>query len=89
MPLRRRLEVSSGVATSMPMAFLKFRFRGCFRACWLTGALNGALTAHLPARVVSPCNVTSPCLHSSDAEQNFAIEIEMRNPTLLFFPQDI
>ena len=90
MPLRRRLEVSSGVATSMPRAFLKFRFRCCFRAFWLTGALtgalNGALTGalKLPARVVSPCNVTSPCVHPSDAEQNFAIEIEMKKLTLLF-----
>ena len=41
-PLRRRWEVSSGVATSMPRAFSKFRFRGCFRACWLTGTLTGA-----------------------------------------------
>ena len=47
MPLRRRLEVSSGVATSMPRAFLKFRFRGCFRACWLTGALTGTLNGAL------------------------------------------
>ena len=50
----------------------------------LPAHLTAHLPAHLPARVVSPCNVTSPCLHSSDAEQNFAIEIEMRNPTLLF-----
>ena len=50
----------------------------------LPAHLTARLPAHLPARVVSPCNVTSPCLHSSDAEQNFAIEIEMRSPTLLF-----
>ena len=47
----------------------------------LPAHLTAHLPAHLPARVVGPCNVTSPCFHSSDAEQNFAIEIEMRNPT--------
>ena len=51
--------------------------------------LPAHLTAHIPARVVSPCNVTFPCLHSSDAEQNFTIEIEIRNPNFEVFPQDI
>ena len=65
MPLRDRLEVSSGVATSMLRAFLKFCFRGCFTACWLISALTGARC--------QPCNATSQCLHVTDAEQNIPL----------------
>ena len=48
--------------------FLKFRFRGCFRAFWLTGALtgalNGALTGALTGARCQPlqCDLPMPSL---------------------------